>query len=553
MNRKKKILFVTEASIKSTGYSVYSREILQRLHSSGHFEVAELACFCDPSEDLEAIKRVPWLVMVNKPSDPAELEVYESNPGYEFGEFSFNAALLKFQPDFVMDVRDWWMHEHQQRTRSVFRDYYKWVPMPTVDAMPQNDQWIESYTDADAVFTYSEFGRDVLLDQSDRINFIDICSPAASESFRNIPEAREVFGVDENAVIYGTVMRNQKRKLYPELFRSFSKFIAKNKANKNAFLYCHTYFPDLGWDIPKLLIEYNLTGRVLFSYKCNNCGNLTCNFFQDVNTHCPKCGHFKLSLVGVDNPINEEELAYVYNVFDVYVQYASNEGFGMPQIEAAYCETPVITVNYSAMQSLGVNIEASMIPLLDLQYEAETGLKKAIPDPNEAADIFQNFYNMSREERTDVGKKTEKLARKYYNWDAAANKWINFFLNEPVISEDMSTTWLSPPKIEQAAPPIPKELTSPKDQATYLFSEVLRKPQWVYGYMWRKLIRDLTYRAHMKSITNEVFYFNEMHIRDNRSNFTDYNKDKAYKQMCNSREMFNKWEKTRWDMLSNER
>ena len=552
MNRKKRILFVTEASIKSTGYSVYSREILKRLHESGHFEVVELACFCDPVRDEQAIRNVPWPVIVNKPRDPEGLAEYESNPIFEFGEFNFNAALLKFKPDFVMDVRDWWMHEFQQRTRSVYREYYKWVPMPTVDAYPQNDQWVESYTDADAVFTYSEFGRDVLLSQSDNINFIDVCPPAASEAFKPIQNAREKFGIEENAVIFGTVMRNQKRKLYPELFRSFAKFIEGNKKNKDAFLYCHTYYPDLGWEIPKLLLEYGLTGRVLFTYKCTNCKDLTCNFFHDANTHCKKCGTFNLSMVGTDNPIDEDELAHVYNLFDCYVQYASNEGFGMPQVEAAYCGLPVITVNYSAMESVGTNINAYMVPVLDLQYEAETGLKKAIPDNRELVKLFDKIYKMSGEAREKRGEETRILAKKCYNWDAAASKWINYYLNEPVISEDMSSTWLSPPKILQSGPPIPDHITSPKIQASYLFEKVLCKPSWVHGYAWRKMVKDLTNRAHLKSVTNEVFFFNEMHIKDNKTNFINYSKEDAYRQMCNSRDHFNKWEEKRWEIVQNE-
>jgi len=553
MNRKKRILFVTEASIKSTGYSVYSREILKRIHQSGHFEIAELACFCEPDgEDRKAVNNVPWKVMINKPSEPVGLAEYKSNPVYEFGEFNFNAALLKFKPDFVMDIRDWWMHEYQQRTRSVFRDYYKWCPMPTVDASPQNHQWIESYTDADAVFAYSEFGKETLLEQSDCINFVDICSPAASENFIPKDGAREVFGISEDATVFGTVMRNQKRKLYPELFRSFSDFIKSSKKNDKAFLYCHTFFPDLGWDLPKLLIDYDLTARVMFTYKCSGCGHLTCNFFHDVNTFCRKCGNFTLSLIGVDNPVNEEELSTIYNLFDCYVQYASNEGFGMPQIEAAYCGVPIMAVNYSAMQSIGDNINAMMIPALDLQYEAETGLKKAIPDHQAASKMFSDFYNMEKQERKDMGEMNRKLALKNYNWDTAANKWINYYLNEPVISEDMSTTWFSNPTVLQPGPPIPEQLTAPKDQARYLFEKVLCKPNWVHGYMWRKLVRDLMYNAHLKSVTNEIFFFNEMHIQDNKSNFIPYNKHKAYEQMCNSREHFNKWEEKRWEVIQNE-
>jgi len=552
MDRKKRILFVTESTTKSTGYSVYSREILRRFYESGLFYVAELACFCDANEDREAIDNTPWDVIINKPTDPVLLEEYNSYDAFEFGEYNFNAALIKVKPDFVMDIRDWWMHEYQQKSRSAFRDYYKWVPMPTVDSEPQHEMWIESYIDADAVFTYSEYGKQVLESQSDHIRIIDVASPAASDSFRPIPESREKFGVIDDSVIFGTVMRNQKRKLYPELFRTFKDFISRSKDNKNAYLYCHTYYPDLGWDIPKLLIEYGLTDRVLFTYKCTNCGYLTCNFFHDVNNFCRGCGNFKLSLIGTHNPINDEELAHIYNLFDCYIQYATNEGFGMPQVEAAYCGIPVMTVDYSAMSSVGHNIEAFMIPVLHKPYESETGLKKALPNNAEAVRLFREIYNMSSEKRKKYGERSRELALKHYNWDRTANKWMNFFMNEPVISEDMSTTWLSPPEILDAGPPVPSNITSPKDQATYLFDKVLRKPSWVHGFHWRKLVRDLTYRGHLKSTTNEIYFFNESHVRDNKNNFVDYDKHKAYEQLSHSRDQFNKLEQARWEQVNNE-
>ena len=43
--RKKKVLFVSEASWKNTGYAVYTREVLSRLNQIYEIEVAELACY----------------------------------------------------------------------------------------------------------------------------------------------------------------------------------------------------------------------------------------------------------------------------------------------------------------------------------------------------------------------------------------------------------------------------------------------------------------------------------------------------------------------------
>ena len=170
---KKKILFCSEASWYTTGYSVYTKEILSRLSQIDDFEVAELGCYAETSD--EQAKNLPWRFYGNKPSpNSPEFQSYKNNPSAQFGDQSFNHVLLDFKPDIVMDIRDWWMIEYQQR--SPFRDFFHWSIMPTVDAEPQADQWINTYASADSVFAYSEFGRDTIINQfnidKDELSFL---------------------------------------------------------------------------------------------------------------------------------------------------------------------------------------------------------------------------------------------------------------------------------------------------------------------------------------------------------------------------------------------
>ena len=182
--KKKKVLFVTEANFHPTGYSVYTKEVLSRLSKIESLEVAELAAFVSPSDP--QIKNVSWKFYANMPdeSNQALMQQYNSSATNKFGDFSFNRVLLDFMPDFVMDIRDWWMLEFEQR--SPFRRFYNWAIMPTVDAEPQNWQWIDTYSDADGVFAYSEFGRDTMLNQSNKIKFVDVASPCAGTKFFKI-------------------------------------------------------------------------------------------------------------------------------------------------------------------------------------------------------------------------------------------------------------------------------------------------------------------------------------------------------------------------------
>tara|TARA_R110002020_G_scaffold45385_2_gene129849 strand:+ start:866 stop:2512 length:1647 start_codon:yes stop_codon:yes gene_type:complete len=536
MKRNKKVLFCSEASWLATGYSVYTREVLSRLNRVDGLEVAELACYVDRNN--ANIQTTPWKVYANKPvPGDAVMDSYSASVSAQFGEQEFNHTLLDFQPDIVIDIRDWWMIEFEQR--SPFRDFFHWAIMPTVDAEPQDLQWISTYASADSVFAYSEFGRDTMLKQCDDINFIDIASPAANEAFTPTPDKdkhKNAMGVSSDSVIIGTVMRNQKRKLYPDLFKSFRMFLDKIDEN-NVYLYCHTYYPDVGWDIPRLLDEYGLASRVLFTYKCKNCGKISCDFFKDSINGCVGCGGLTNQLAGISNSVNTEELSSIYNVFDVYVQYANSEGFGMPQLEAAYCGLPVISTYYSAMESVVDNIGAIGIKPLDYSLECETGCKRAIPDNEKFVQELMKLYE-NKENLRSIGMEVCKNARKHYTWDKAANAWLSYIKNIPM--RDHSETWLSPPRVFQPADNIPQHIESIADKVNFIFTDVLHKPEWLGSYLWKKVLKDCTFGYRCENVSKD-FYFNESHVKTLNSNIP-FSFEDACREMANFRKQLNDWE-----------
>lgn len=544
---KKKILFCSEASWLSTGYAVYTKEVLNRLMDVDDLEVAELACYAS-IEDVNNLN-IPWKVYPNKPSpnDPS-LDSYNGNPSAQFGEQSFNQVLLHYQPDIVIDIRDWWMVEFEQR--SPFRDFFHWAIMPTVDASPQADQWINTYASADAVFAYSEFGRDTLLNQCKDIKFVGTASPSASNTFMPYEDKgshKADMGLSADVLIIGTVMRNQKRKLYPELFQSFRKFLDEVK-DPNVYLFCHTYYPDVGWEIPKFLNEFGLSSRVLFTYKCKACGKISVNFFQDSVQHCRHCNEFTCQMVGINNSIDENELASVYNLFDIYVQYANSEGFGMPQLEAAQCSLPVISTYYSAMQSVVDNIGAIGIEPLGYYIECETGCRRAIPDNNKFIEALIGLYN-NREYLPNLGSDIRDKTLNHYNWDKTANVWLEHIMR--VQTKDPQETWLSPPQILQPAQSIPPEIDSMVDKVNFLFHNTLYKPEWIGGYLWKKVLKDCTFGYRCENLEKD-FYFNESHIQAQQGNQA-FSIDDAIKELAFFRDQINEWEQARYEKISSTR
>jgi glycosyltransferase involved in cell wall biosynthesis len=427
-----KILMCSEASFLSSGFAIYAKELLSRLHSTNKYEIAEFASYGLVNDPKDVT--IKWRYYANAVGndDPRHKE-YTSRPDNQFGRWRFEKVLLDFKPDVVIDVRDYWM-SHYQAT-SPLRKYFHWILMPTVDSAPQQESWLDTYLSADAVFTYSDWGAKVLLDQtSNQINYIDTAAPGVDlETFKPVNDSikrtiKQNLGLPEDSVIVGSVMRNQKRKLIPDLLISFRKVLDNLKKQNSplynkTFLYLHTSYPDIGWDIPELLKSNRLSNRVFFTYSCKKCNDIIAKTFCGPATGCQNCMEVSCAFPTVTRGISSKQLASIYNIFDYYVQYAICEGAGMPQVEAGASGLPILTVDYSAMVDIIEKLGAQKIKVQTKFKELETKAFRAYPDNDDLADKLLCLLAMSSEELDKIKTKTRKLTEKYYNWDDVAKKW----------------------------------------------------------------------------------------------------------------------------------
>lgn len=547
--RKKRILFCSEATFLNTGYATYTREILNYLHSTGKYELAEMASY-GVRNDQRSIG-IPWKfygVIPDETCSEEERNLYNSNPVAQFGELIFEQVCLDFMPDIVCDIRDFWMLDFEER--SPFRPFYKWCIMPTVDAKPQARQWISTYQSADACLTYSEWAGEVLKDQSGgKIKYLGISPPSAHEDYKpidNKKELRDSIGLDSDSFIIGTVMRNQRRKLYPDLFEAFKILLSKVDNPSKYFLYCHTSYPDLGWDIPELLQQYQLSSKVYFTYICNETQRPFSSLFRGAVTQSPFTGKLGATLSNVKLGADYKDLAKIMNCFDLYLQYANCEGFGLPQVEAAACGIPVMSTDYSAMSSVVRNLKGTPIKPKTLYKELETGCYRAVPDNELAAELILEFFKLSDEQRKNRGNQTREAFLHHYQWDKSGKAWEDYFDSVEILPDDL--TWKSSPRIRNPAPKpesIPPNINH--DQiARWLILNVLCEPEKVNSYMEARLIRDLTYRS--TTNTTGGMYFNESSAAfDGKAARTPFDFDMAYQQMiymCNKR---NFWEQRRME------
>ena len=441
----------SEASFLNSGFGTYTRELLSRLHKTNKYTIAEFASYGFVNDPRD--KDINWIYYANavREADPRHPE-YGSRGDNQFGRWRFEKVLLDFKPDIVIDIRDYWMSAYQ--ALSPLRKFFHWILMPTVDSEPQQEEWIDTFLSADAIFTYSDWGAKVLSKQSSgRIKYIDTVSPGVDLNTFRIKDKLDIknkYNIATDTMIIGSVMRNQKRKLIPELLLSFRQVIDKLK-NEDAklasklFLYLHTSYPDMGWDIPELLKDTRLSNRVLFTYVCRNCKNVSCNVYHGITTYCSKCNQKSCFLPSVTDGVDPESLSDIYNLFDLYVQYSICEGFGMPQVEAGACGVPIATVNYSAMCDIVEKLKAYPINIQTTFKELETKAYRVYPDNNHLCDIISSFIKLPEAIRNEKRIETRSLTEQNYCWDELSKKWEKYF--DHLDSINYRAPWNVPPSM----------------------------------------------------------------------------------------------------------
>lgn len=551
--RKKRILFCGEATFLNTGYATYNREILTYLHSTGKYELAELSAYGELNDARG--DSIPWKfygAMPNMNSEPKssqeEINDYGSKATNQFGEWAFERVCLDFLPDVVCDIRDFWMLDFAER--SPYRPYFKWCIMPTVDARPQARQWISTYKSADACLTYSDWAGGILDDQSGgKINYLGSSPPSAHAAYqqKDKKQLREKYDLDPNAKIIGTVMRNQRRKLYPDLFEAFKMFLDKSE-DKNCYLYCHTSYPDLGWDVPELLHQHGIASKVLFTYICPETKMPFASIFRGAITESPYTRKFNAELSSVKSGASYEQLSDIINLFDLYVQYANSEGFGLPQVEAAACGVPVMSTDYSAMESVIRKLGGTPLPPKALYKELETGCFRAVPDNENTAKEFLKFFSKTDDERKADSNNVRSNFEEFYQWDKSGKVWESYF--DSVDIPPIEQTWASQPLLQPSAPKIKVDYnTMTQSQvAKWLIVEVLREPRFLNTFFEARLTRDLIYNTSTAS-TGGMYFNEESAAFEGRNTRQAFNFDIAYDHFSQLNQRRMHWENIRVESM----
>lgn len=477
MSTKAKILICGDTSTGSTGLGRYKRDLLRGLDSAG-FKVAEFA----HAGILKNKKEVPWhyYPIAPEPTNPEENKAYGASSENAHGKWRFEKCLLHFKPNVVITPLDPWQMRCQ--AYSCLKPFYHLISSPTVDSYPVIPEYLDIFNQADTLITYSEFGLKSISDLR-----VSNCIPMGVDEDSFIPVQnkklhKQSMGLAGESLIFGFVARNNPRKRFPELLEGFKLFLEKEPglADKS-FLYFHTTHPDKCWDFSTMLIQTGLYHKVYFSYKCMRTGRVFPSLFKDKVAESPygAPGNLDGRITNtIDINVADTELSRVYNLFDLYIHAASNEGFGVPLIEAAACNVPIAYIPYSAMLELGRDM--SGIPIdFDLMNSHSTGAKVAHIKPDAICQAMVRFAN------SPIKTNSRRVVLDKYTTKLFVERWIS--LLESLKVKDL---WGAP---YRKTP----EVTLNESQSFSEMVTILNKP-FSYGWGWKSLndIRSLNLGIH---------------------------------------------------------
>jgi len=316
------------------------------------------------------------------------------------------SVLRNERPDilwFMTDPRfyQWlWAIENEVRPLVPMVYYHVWdnKPYPTFNR--------PAYLSNDAIVTISKVTDDIVKTVVPEVESVYLPHAVDQNIFKPISESEVItlrknnLGDDADKVIFFWNNRNARRKQTGSIMYWFKEFLDEVGHDK-AKLVMHTDPHDPhGQNMYAILDDLRLLG-----------------------------GEIQLS----KEKYPLEALAGLYNMADCTINISDAEGFGLATFESLACGTPIIVNMTGGLQEqvtngeewFGIGIEPAskaVIGSQEVPFIYEDRISK-----NDFKAALHKIYNMSREERREIGLRGTEHITKNYNFKTFCDSWDKFF------------------------------------------------------------------------------------------------------------------------------
>lgn len=386
--QKKKIMVIADNPLAPSGVATQTKYMIESLLRTGEYSFICLAGAIK-HHDYRPMKVDPW----------GDDWVIFPVDGYGSHEI-IRSMMHSHKPDvlwFMTDPRFYiwlWEIESEIRPHMPMVYYHVWdnYPYPTF-----NKSYYESN---DVVCTISKVTDDIVRTVAPSVDCIHVPHTMDTGIFKKRPKSEwsdyEKGANAEDKFTFFWINRNARRKQSGTVIFWFKEFL-DIVGHDNAKLVMHTEPKDPnGQDLEAIVQDLGLNeGQVLFS----------------VQKMSPK------------------DLSKMYNMADCTINIADAEGFGLGTLESLSCETPIIVTMTGGMQEqvtdgeefFGVGIEPSSKAIIGSQdvpwiYEDRVSKEDTIA-------AMLKLYNMTKEEREELGKKGRKHVMNNYSLAQYAGNW----------------------------------------------------------------------------------------------------------------------------------
>jgi len=171
--------------------------------------------------------------------------------------------------------------------------------------------------------------------------------------------------------------------------------------------------------------------RLFFKTTSNNQFNF--NAGESVKSVVQELGYPDPPEIGLRQTMLNTQLLYdLYGQADAFIQASRAECFGIAQLEAAYCGTPVIYTDWSSQREVMDGSVEGMYPLKDYELkrpEQESHAfmyaggndfppdsKWAVPDVDALGDKMREVYETSKKERENMSSGLKDYVKENYDW-----------------------------------------------------------------------------------------------------------------------------------------
>lgn len=393
--KKIKVFCLADSPLAPSGVGTQTRYMIEGLLQTGRFQ---FVCFGG------AIRHPDY--------KPIRTEEYGDDwliyPVDGYGTQEQVRALLKAQkPDIVWimtDPRFWgwlWEIDNEIRTVAPLVYYHVWdnLPYPTF-----NRKW---YLSNDLIASISKVTHDIVENVAPEVDLVRIPHAVNDSVFCKIDDRQLVegfkkensIGFDKNGnkrFVFFWNNRNARRKQSGSLMFWFNEFLDRVGRDK-ATLIMHTE--------PK-----DPNGQDLIAIKDR------LGFDED---------QFKLST----NKLSIQQLSVLYNSVDCTINISDAEGFGLATLESLATETPIIVNMTGGLQEqvtngkdwFGIGIEPcskAVIGSQDVPWIYEDRISNT-----DLVDAMVKMYEMSEDERLELGKKGREHVLENYSMENYISLW----------------------------------------------------------------------------------------------------------------------------------